>query len=253
MRARFRFLAVGFGISAVIAGGSGCIGVSQKRAAQGMVGGSMADLRICRSGTQPGQDGVIDDFEDGNNQMNLEGGRDGYWWPKKDDKGSTLNPEPFAPTEGGADGSDMALHVFGVTSAGSEESGSWGAGFGVNMVSGTGGTYDGSKYAGIAFKAKAGANGTPNVRFSVGDVNTHPDGHVCKGNGCWNHFSKNFVLTSDWKPYRVLFTEMKQRPGWGDPRPAAVNSSKIIAIDWAFQGGGAYDIWLDDIQFIECK
>ena len=62
------------------ASGTACIGVSQKRnAGAGVVGGDVADLNVCRAGIRVADDGAIDDFEDGNNQINLEGGRDGYW------------------------------------------------------------------------------------------------------------------------------------------------------------------------------
>jgi hypothetical protein len=251
MRARFQRLAVRFGISALIAGAGGCIGVSQKHQMPGVVGGSLADLNTCRAGTRPGDDGIIDDFEDGNNQVSLEGGRDGYWWTKKDDKGAAINPDPFAPSEGGADKSDMALRAYGSTASGSEEAGYWGAGFGANMLTGSGGMYDASKHAGISFKAKIAPGTVPNIRFSVGDVNTHPDGHMCRT--CWNHFGKNLTLTTEWKEYRILFAEMHQRPFWGDPRPGAVNPSKILAIDWAYVGGGPFDVSIDDVQFIDCK
>ena len=56
----------------------GCIGVSAKRSsAAGVVGGNVADLNVCRAGVRVADDGAIDDFEDGNNQLSLEGGRDG--------------------------------------------------------------------------------------------------------------------------------------------------------------------------------
>jgi hypothetical protein len=229
---------------------TGCIGVSQTRtAAPGSAGA--AEVHSCRAGTRPAEDGLIDDFEDGNNQGALTGGRDGYWWPKKDTKGSTLEPEPFAPTEGGADDSGMAIRASGHTATG-DATDAWGAGFGMNMLSQNGATYDASKYVGISFKAKVGDKSTRKVRFKIGDVNTHQDGGVCKT--CWNHFGKDLTLTPKWKEYTVMFSEARQEEGWGDPRPSSLTPSKLIAIDWSIAGGGQdYDVWIDDVQFIECK
>jgi len=227
---------------------AGCIGVSQKKVTPGVVGGRAADLKVCRAGTHlANDDGSIDDFEDGNNQLTLEGGRDGYWWTKKDDKGSTVGPDPFGPGEPGSDGSEMALRANGITSGSPD---AWGAGVGVNLVN-QGTFYDASKYAGISFKAKVGPGGTTTVRFKIGDINTHPDGHLCKG--CWNHFGKDLTLTNEWKVYTILFTDVRQEPYWGDPRPAAVTPSKLVAIDWSIGPHQTYDLWIDDIRFISCN
>ena len=40
-----------------------------------------------------GPDGVIDDFEDNNNQINVVGDRGGYWYTYADKEGSTVWPE----------------------------------------------------------------------------------------------------------------------------------------------------------------
>jgi len=229
----------------VVVGISSCIGVSQKRAASGQASPS---LQTCPTGIALAADGLIDDFEDENTQATPLGGRDGFWWTKKDPVGSTLLPESFGPTEGGADGSEFAIHVYGKTAMGAD---AWGAGFGVNFKARKGGLYDASRYAGISFKARVGAQSTRNIRFQLGDVNTHPDADVCKT--CWNHFGKDFTFTTQWKEYRVLFSEASQRPGWGDPRPPSVDPTRLVAIDWSISEGQTYDLWVDDVTFIGCR
>src|SRR5215475_7295820 len=103
---------------------AGCIGVSAKRSATaGVVGGDVADLNVCRAGIRIADDGAIDDFEDGNNQLSLEGGRDGYWYKAQDPMGSTVE---MTMQEGGAGGSEESLHITGVTVTG-DESKAWGA------------------------------------------------------------------------------------------------------------------------------
>jgi hypothetical protein len=226
---------------------AGCIGVSQKRSVSGgVVGGTGSDIKVCHAGTRPADDGLIDDFEDGNNQLASEAGRDGYWWPKKDPVGSTLEPTPFAPSEGANDGSDTALHVTGKTVG---IDGAWGAGFGVNMVRNA--LYDASKYAGVTFRAKVAPGTATGVRFSIEDINTHPDGKICKT--CWNAFGKDMTFTTEWKEYRVLFSDARQQPDWGSPRPVALTPSKLVEIDWQIGPDRTYDIWIDDVAFLDCK
>jgi Carbohydrate binding domain (family 11) len=231
----------------VMAAVSACIGVSQTRTAGGTPG--LADVQTCRLGTRPADDGLIDDFEDENTQINVIAGRDGYWWTKHDEHGSTIGPDPFIPSEGGADGSGLALRGVGKTALGGPET--WGAGFGLNLLTRQNGVYDASKYVGVSFKAKVGAASTRQIRFAIGDVNTHPNAGVCKV--CWNHFSKDVTVTSQWKEFRILFSELQQQVGWGEPRPTALTPSKLVSIDWSITGGQVYDLWVDDIQFLACK
>jgi hypothetical protein len=232
-----------------------CIGVSQtpyvepsSPAAQ-----SSQTLTRCPGLAAPASDGLIDDFEDGNNQVMTMGERDGYWWISKDTLGSTIT-EPadgFQPAEGGPPGSAMALHVKGHLVAKGDRA--WGVEIGGNFSARSGGLYDASRYAGVSFKAKIGdPQSAVALRVNVPDVNTHQDAGVC--NACWNHFRKDFTLTTEWKEYRLLFTELAQRPGWGEPRPAHVTAGQTISVTFALGSVESdYDLWLDDIQFLECK
>lgn len=240
-----------FSILSFVAAGlsAGCIGVSQKKVLSGVIGGTGTDVKTCPLGMKVADDGLVDDFEDGNNQLTLDGGRDGYWWPKVDTAGSTLQPTPFASSEDAGDGSDGAMHVFGKTVSG-DPTLAWGAGFGVNLRDQTA-IYDGSRYAGVSFKAKVGPGASNSVRFNVGDINTHPAGKMCTA--CWNHFGKNMILTTEWKEYKVTFSELRQKPDWGAPRPPSIEPSKLVELDWSIDPGQTYDIWIDDVAFLDCK
>ncbi len=179
------------------------------------------------------------------------GERDGYWYAAADQLGSkiTAPAQGFEPAEGGANGSFMAAHVAGHTVSAGDQG--WGVEFGGNFLSARGEFYDASRYVGISFRAKAGS-GMKSVRVNVSDVNTHPDGGVCKN--CYNHFRKDVNLTTDWQEYQLLFGELQQRPGWGDPRPEHVTPKKLISVTFAVGGADSdFDIWVDDLQFLECK
>jgi hypothetical protein len=202
-------------------------------------------LKSCTAGTRPSEDGIIDDFEDNDTQVTKVGDRNGYWFASPDPNGSSIDPKPLADSPGGAGESKKALHVFGQTSS---ASGAWGAQVGANLVGE--GVYDASKYAGISFRAKIGKESTKVVRFKVADVNTHPDGGVCKT--CWNHFGKDLELSTEWQEYKVAFADMKQEAGWGEPLPA-ITVSKLMGINWSIGPGRTFDLWLDDVQFFDCQ
>jgi hypothetical protein len=239
--------------------GAGCVGQSQSTGASSAneaggpaPGSAESKIPRCKGLPVPAVDGLIDDFEDDNNQVAAMADRDGYWWISKDTLGSTVTnpPEGFKPAEGGAGGSALSAHVAGHTVAKGDQS--WGVEMGGNFLSSKAGLYDASKYAGISFKAKAGGNGIKTVRVNLTDVNTHEDAGVCKA--CWNHFKKDFTFTSDWKEYRMMFAELQQREGWGDPRPEHVATNQVMSVTFAVGGvDGDFDLWVDDLQFLECK
>src|SRR5690606_15899185 len=229
---------------------SGCIGVRQPPSEAGEGGASgpvkaSTKLKTC-SKTKPADDGLIHDFEDGDRQLLKVAGRDGYWWKHADDKGAKFEPDEILIEDGGPGESTKALHVSGETVGGE---GAYGTLVGVNYASS--GLYDGSVYVGISFMAKVDPDSLKKVQFEVGDVNTHGDAGVCKT--CWNHFNKDIVLTTEWKEYKVLFADMRQEAGWGDPRPPALNTEQLFSLDFAFAPAGKFGLWLDDLNFLVCE
>ena len=246
LRSLGSLLAVPSLLLVLFCGAGACIGVSAKPAGGVAVPGAISAVKRCRA-VRPADDGAIDDLEDANNQITKSSGRDGYWWSAADPKGSKIEMQT---TEPGAGGSELAMHITGTTVPGKPEEDSWGVQLGVNFVS-QGMFYDASKYAGIAFKAKVGPNSTRKARFKIADINTHKDAGICTA--CWNHFGKDLTLTTEWKEYQVTFAAADQEPGWGDPRPAAVTPSKLIALNWQVGPGQSYDIWIDDVTFLDCE
>jgi hypothetical protein len=239
-------------VAAAVGLGAGCVGKSATTYDPSAPNVADAKLPRCAGKAVPAIDGLIDDFEDGNSQVAIMAERDGYWWVSTDKLGTKVTdpPEGFRPSDGGANGSAMAARVVGHTVAGGDQA--YGVEFGGNFLSAQSETYDASRYVGITFKAKAPGKGIKSLRFNVTDVNTHPDGAVCTA--CWNHFRKDLNLTQDWKEYRILFSELQQRPGWGSPRPDHVTPKKLIAATFAVGGVDSdFDIWIDDLQFLECK
>ena len=198
-----------------------------------------------------GPQGIIDDFEDNNNQNTVIDGRGGYWYTFLDKVGSTIWPESgeqggtFSPSEGGYN-SKFAGAVKGKIGTGAIVF----AGPGMNFVDPKG-VYDASKYEGVTFFAKRAANSTGKVRLKVPDASTDPEGGVCSE--CFNDFGTDLNLTEQWQRYTIPFHDMKQLEGWGAPRKPHIDSSKIFGLQWQVQVQGAdYDFAIDNLAFI-CK
>jgi endoglucanase len=197
-------------------------------------------------------DFVVDDAEDNNNQLLVQGGRNGYWYTYIDNtKKSTITPQAktkFLQTADGANGSKFAPRMNGQIS---KEGDPLYAGVGFSLTDPKG-PYDATQYTGISFWAKVGPGSTKNVRLKVPDVNTDPQGKVCKE--CFNDFGADLTLTEQWKKYTIPFAAMKQMDGWGDPNPPTIDKSKLFGVQWQVNDRGAtYDVWIDDVRFTGCK
>ena len=190
--------------------------------------------------------GAIDDFEDNNSQILPHDGRGGYWYTYSDNVGTTVTPEDeFVPSAGGAAGSAKAARISGKTG---DRKNVW-AGVAFPFTNPKG-PYDASKYKGISFWARRGDKSTSNVYLRVPDVNTTPDGGVCKD--CFNDFGANVELTPSWRKYTFSFDMLKQERGWGEPRPHIV-ASKIYELQWQIKTRNVdFDVWIDDVRFVGC-
>jgi hypothetical protein len=208
-----------------------------------------APLKRCANGTVAAADGLIEDFEDGNNQSVEQGGRGGYWFTAVDTAGSSIAPQgEFKPSDGGANGSKLAGRVSGKTAP---EPAAWGAGFGASFLRDNQ-LYDASRYAGVSFWAKVGGKSDKTFRLKISDVNTHPAGKVCS-DGCWNHFGSELTLSTEWKEYTIAFADLKQEEHWGNPRPPSLTSNQLVSLDWTVPRGQDFDLWIDDIKLVDCK
>jgi endoglucanase len=199
-----------------------------------------------------GPAGQIDDFEDNNNQNLVVDNRGGYWYTFVDKVGTTVWPEAgeaggtFAPSEGGYNSKFAAEMKGKVSIAGNPLF----AGLGMNFQDPKA-VYDASKYEGITFFAKRGPNSTDQVRLKVPDGNTDPEGGVC--GECFNDFGIDLKLSEQWTRYTFPFRDMKQMEGWGQPRKAHIDASKVFGVQWQVNVPGAdYDLFIDNLGFI-CK
>jgi endoglucanase len=201
----------------------------------------------------PPEVGMISDGESAN-KTNFIQGRGGYWYTfldTKDNGGSDIWPlsgalgGTFEMSEGGAEGTAHHARMKGKIGGADIVY----AGMGLNFVDPKG-TYDASKFKGISFWAKKNPGSTANVRMKVPDVQTDPDGKICKQ--CFNDYGMNFQLTDDWVQYTVPFTAMKQED-WGS-KTNGIDPSKIYGVQFQVNEKNAvFDISVDQIQFTGCQ
>ena len=196
-----------------------------------------------------GPDGVIDDFEDNNNQISVIGERGGYWYTYADQKGSTVTPLPgdqggvFNPIEGGHD-SKFAVEMKGQLASQSIVY----AAMGLNFQDPKG-PYDASAYEGISFWAKRAPNTAAKLFVKMPDGNTDPDGQVCSA--CFNDYFYAVTVGEQWGRFVLPFRDLKQEPEWGVPHKPHVDPKRLYAIHFeAKTPGAAYDFVVDDIQFV---
>jgi hypothetical protein len=196
---------------------------------------------------------MIDDLEDNDARILMNGGRQGPWHIFNSADGGTQTPASNAelkPESGGANGSQRAMHTRG--------SGYTFAGFGFDLdnadalpESMQSRAYDASAFTGISFMVKLGSSGGAQLRLEVPSKEFVPvsRGGSCPENGtCWNVYGSRLkeTLTTSWQEIRVSFASMlREQDGTTPP----LNVSQLMSISFKHEGSGAFDFWIDDIRF----
>lgn len=147
----------------------------------------------------------------------------------------------------GANGALNALTIGSPGALGTQHAGHLAASglssFGGGMGFGTG-CWDTSALDGISFWAKGTAGADNKVQFQVAIPATHAvaNGGDCTAK-CFDHPSKQLVLTADWQQYVVAFSDLAQA-GFGAP---AHYSGVIMALNWVSVDANAVDFDVDEI------
>lgn len=194
---------------------------------------------------------VIEDGENNDHQVIVHAERNGYIYTFR---GGNTQVEPTAGADGGvftmslggANGSQHAARMHGTVGG---EEGAF-AGLGFNFTEPQAG-FDASKYEGISFFARRGADSSGSVRLKVPDRATFPEAGECTE--CFNDFGADLELSEEWQHYVFRFEDLAQLPGWGAPRPASVDAAALYGVQFQVAGAGAkFDIWIDDLAFVGC-
>jgi hypothetical protein len=133
-----------------------------------------------------------------------------------------------------------------------------GMGFNLNAYNNVVSTYDASRYQGVVFWARVGADsGTIAVKFAIPDRNTASAGGLCtlsdgSASGCGDYFSTApLTLTASWQEYVVYFDRLG-RAGWGTPMSLpGLDAANVYSCQWELTSGPAFDVWIESVYFIE--
>ncbi|HEX3773435.1 MAG TPA: hypothetical protein VHV51_03165 [Polyangiaceae bacterium] len=185
---------------------------------------------------------LIDDFEDGDAQLLLLGGRDGSWFVTNDGHGQQT-PPPNGPTL-----PSLLMPPRGLSTRAMHTTGSgfsvWGAALGVNFLSGMmPPPYDISMYQGLTFAVKLGKEtAVKPMRVSIADYDTT---YGCKT--CGDHFGVNVNVGDAFATVQVPFLSFKQL-GFGTP-VRAFDPTRTYTVYFSWTQNQTFDVWIDDLSF----
>jgi hypothetical protein len=191
----------------------------------------------------------------------IRSGRVGTWFTYSDGTAGGVVPVPTSPPAEsvgmivGWNGNpnNLAAHV-----SGNGMSLYAGMGFNLNAYNMVASTYDASAYRGFVFWGRIGGDsGTTSVRFAVPDKNTSAMGGICTAAseggaaGCSDYFSKGITLTPSWQQFVIYYTQLQQT-GFGLPKGlTGLDAAHVYSCQFQLSPGTPFDIWIDDIYFID--
>jgi hypothetical protein len=190
-----------------------------------------------------GNEPLIDDFEDQNARLILTDGRDGTWAVYSDGTAPQILPAvnwPWHPRRLPTPRVDSryAIHVVGAKMA------KWGAVMTVDLSAGA--CYDVSAYAGLEFWGK----GTTRVHVSLTEIDSVPtaQGGLCTVDDCPASAAKPIDLAKTWTRYRITWDELAQL----SVPPTKFDPSRVITLAFGFHAQDSpFDVWIDDVRFVE--
>jgi hypothetical protein len=200
---------------------------------------------ISQAGIDP-----VDDMEDLDLALLGRNGRSGAWYALTDATGGAQAPSPLAMTTVAACAGDrgyLRLRGGGF--------GDWGSSLLLDFVKGKG--YDLRGYAGLRFWARNPNASGPPVRVSFPNRDTDPPGGTCDepaadgSKGCYNAFGRELdELGPGWKLITVMFSELRQQPGWGKRIAGGFDRQEVYSLQFELPADSRYDLWLDDVALV---
>jgi hypothetical protein len=114
--------------------------------------------------------------------------------------------------------------------------------------------YDAHTRTGITFWARIGDTSANQVRFSVSDKYSRPEGGICDASvstgehACYDTFGVDLApLTTRWTQYQIPFAGLGQQQ-FGQHEDA-LDTSALYTLDFNFYDGEIFDFWVDDFAF----
>lgn len=191
---------------------------------------------------------LIDDFEDGDANIQPVEGRDGLWVAGDDHTASDDNMVfELSPSKAVPDCAARGRHAafFSWT-----EFRLWGANLTAlfRPQATVAATWDGHLYGGVSFWAAVPPGRVPlDLPVGITTVDNAWNGGVCNENAgkCMDVYSTKVHLTSTWQRFEVRFTQLMQS-GTGDPLVPMRKDKMVGLVFWPRHPA---EFWLDDVRF----
>lgn len=197
---------------------------------------SDARLATCIPSKGPGADPLIDDFEDGDENLVAHEGLSGLWYSYQEHDGDhRISFEQLAAPRLGSTG---AVHTSG------SDHGAW-AGIGVVL---SGCVYDASRYVGVHFWIR-GTSDPIDVALTTPGVLPVSSGGTCTKEAeglCYDAYRSEISITEQWREVFVPFSTFEQ-DGYG-PSAGELDLTRIESIQFQ-SNSSAFDLWIDDLSF----
>lgn len=238
---------------------------------------SAGKLRIGLCGSDADLE-LVDDMEDRNQAILQTAGRAGSWFSFNDLTGMQVpvmssSIFPMSATDPARSGSQFAVLTKGSGFTG------WGAGVGFEFASTL--AYDASRYAGIAFWARAATGTSGDLRFNLTDKNSSQYGGLCDldcqpdvgpmgtnaptGDGvctptdypCYDDFGADLVgkLTDEWQLFLFRWDQLSAK-NWSGRNLPGVAKEALYGVRFQANGPHAgeppmtFDFSIDDVSLL---
>ncbi len=203
----------------------------------------------CAKAAPPGTRVELDDFEDADSKIFKVFEREGWWYTATDGtEGQSVSPSIGAfkpvplPEEEATQDNEYAAHL---TASGQKD---WGVVWGTTLKwthDGIGCPFNGSRFAGVEFRAKGPA--TVWVNFNTPGVTPKENGGTCKER-CWDSYGKLVRLKEGWHTYTVRWNQLQQQ-GWG--ADVRFHDERLMNLNFSVKPEHLpTDFWIDDIRFL---
>lgn len=195
-----------------------------------------ARLQTCVPSKGPGDDLLIDDFEDRDSVIDEREGRSGVWYQYEEQVGD--HQLSFRRLSSPRLESTSALYTSG------SDHGQW-AGVGVVLSSCV---YDASDYVGVHFWIR-GESAPVNVALVTPGVIPVSNGGTCTKDAeglCYDAYRSLVTVTEEWREWFVPFSTFEQL-GYG-PDAGPLDLTRLESIQFQ-SSSAAFELWLDDVGF----
>src|SRR5262249_21451691 len=109
--------------------------------------------------------------------------------------------------------------------------------------------YNATGCIGVTFWAKVAPGAATTYKVRIADRDTLPEGGVCSGTGCNDHYQAIATWSTTWTKYTYLFADMRQE-GWGVPQKP-FDAAQIYDVELQTSGPAPFDFWIDDLAFVK--